>query len=74
MFILNNIMYKVCLATPAFGVLIRMLRLENYLKNIDTESFFFFDKQAGEIDVSLDNPAYDYLSDVDFVESSFFLA
>ena len=40
----------------------------------DVEMLRLFDKQAGEIDVSLDNPAYGYLSDVDFVESSFFFS
>ena len=73
MFVLNNVVYKVCLSAPSFDVLNRMLRLEDYLKKIDSESFFFFfEKQNGYIDVSLDNQAYDYLSDVNIVESLFF--
>ena len=52
MFVLNNIIYKACLSAPSFDVLNRMLRLEDYVKKIDSESFFFFDKQNGYIDVA----------------------
>ena len=40
MFILNHIVYKVCVATPPFQILAKMKILDDYLKEFPSEAFF----------------------------------
>ena len=67
MFILNHIVYKVCIATPSFRVLAKIKNFEEYLKECPSEAFSYFNKETGEMDISLDNPKYNDLVGVLYV-------
>ena len=41
--------------------------LEDYLNEFPTVAFFYFNKETGKVDVSLDNPRYDGMNGVENV-------
>ena len=65
MYILNYIVEKVCVATPPFHILKKMKTLEDYLNEFPTVAFFYFKKETGKVDVSLDNPRYNGMNGVE---------
>ena len=42
MFILNHLVYKVCIPTLSFNILPKMTNLEAYLEKFSSEAFFLF--------------------------------
>ena len=67
MCILNYIVEKVCVATPPFHILKQIKTLEEYLNEFPTEAFFYFKKETGRVDVSLDKPRFDDMNGVENV-------